>query len=254
MVTAYNLAVAVTALAALLRSSAAFGRAARRRARALPRRLDRVRLGAEPRVPDRGAECPGRRRGAAAGGSAAGARARAVDGGGDLRACARTRARRRPDPGVRLAGDLRRPGAGRRARTARRLARSRQVEAEEGWSPSLKRTLPANACLGLVFGALVGALFLAVLLVISVWDYSPIAGAGIVSALPLAALPVRPLRLGPLRGLRRRGAAGHRAGRARVAALGQRRLHDLVARVLRRAASAWRCRCSRTRRSTRARG
>ena len=73
------------------------------------------------------------------------------------------------------------------------------ADAEEGWSSSLKRTLPANACLGLLFGALVGALFLAVLLVISVWDYSPIAGAGIVSALPLAALLVRPLRLsGPI--------------------------------------------------------
>jgi predicted MFS family arabinose efflux permease len=73
------------------------------------------------------------------------------------------------------------------------------ADAEEGWSSSLKRTLPPNACLGLLFGALVGALFLAVLLVISVWDYSPIAGAGIVSALPLAALLVRPLRLsGPI--------------------------------------------------------
>jgi len=73
------------------------------------------------------------------------------------------------------------------------------ADAEEGWSSSLKRTLPANACLGLLFGALVGALFLAVLLVISVWDYSPIAGAGIVSALPLAAVLVRPLRLsGPI--------------------------------------------------------
>ena len=64
---------------------------------------------------------------------------------------------------------------------------------EEGWRPSLRRTLPANACLGLLFGALVGALFLGVLLVISVWDYSPIAGAGIVSALPVAALAARPL-------------------------------------------------------------
>ena len=72
------------------------------------------------------------------------------------------------------------------------------VEAEEGWTRSLTRTFPANACLGLLFGALVGALFLAVLLVISVWDYSPIAGAGIVSALPLAALAVRSLRLLPL--------------------------------------------------------
>src|SRR5207249_9172714 len=58
---------------------------------------------------------------------------------------------------------------------------------------SLRRTLPANVCLGLLFGALVGALFLAVLLVISVWNYSPIAGAGIVSALPVAALLARPL-------------------------------------------------------------
>jgi hypothetical protein len=72
------------------------------------------------------------------------------------------------------------------------------AEAEEGWSSSLARTLPANTCLGLLFGALVGALFLAVLLVISVWDYSPIAGAGIVSALPLAALAVQRLRLSGL--------------------------------------------------------
>ena len=69
---------------------------------------------------------------------------------------------------------------------------------EEGWRSSLRRTLPANACLGLLFGALVGALFLGVLLVISVWDYSPIAGAGIVSALPLATLAVRPLKLSRL--------------------------------------------------------
>jgi predicted MFS family arabinose efflux permease len=67
------------------------------------------------------------------------------------------------------------------------------VEAEEGWTPTLRRTLPANACLGLLFGALVGALFLAVLLVISVWGYSPIGGAAVVSALPAAALAARPL-------------------------------------------------------------
>jgi predicted MFS family arabinose efflux permease len=67
------------------------------------------------------------------------------------------------------------------------------VVADEGWSPSLRRTLPANLCLGLLFGALVGALFLAVLLVITVWGYSPIGGAAIVSALPAAALAVRPL-------------------------------------------------------------
>jgi MFS family permease len=49
----------------------------------------------------------------------------------------------------------------------------------------------ANAALGFLFGALVGALFLAVLLVITGWGLSPIAGAAVVSALPLAALAAR---------------------------------------------------------------
>ena len=55
--------------------------------------------------------------------------------------------------------------------------------------------LPLGAGLGLAlaFAALVGALFLAVLLVVTVWDLGPLKGAGIVSALPLAALAVRPL-------------------------------------------------------------
>ncbi len=71
---------------------------------------------------------------------------------------------------------------------------------EEGWRPELRRTIPANVCIGLLFGALVGVLFLAVLLVITVWGYSPIAGAAIVSVLPAATLVVRPLerRLDPL--------------------------------------------------------
>lgn len=64
---------------------------------------------------------------------------------------------------------------------------------EEGWRRSLLRTAPANLCLALLFGALVGALFLAVLLVITVWGYSPIGGAAIVSVLPVAAVCVRPL-------------------------------------------------------------
>jgi len=56
----------------------------------------------------------------------------------------------------------------------------------------------ANAGLALVFGGLVGALFLSVLLVITVWERRPIAGALIVSAIPAAAFVVRPLasRLG----------------------------------------------------------
>lgn len=55
--------------------------------------------------------------------------------------------------------------------------------------------VPLGSALGLVFtyAALVGALFLAVLLVVTVWGYGPLAGAGIVSALPLAAVAARPL-------------------------------------------------------------
>ncbi len=64
---------------------------------------------------------------------------------------------------------------------------------EEGRRRSLAHTVPANACIGLVFGALVGVLFLSVLLVITVWGYSPIKGAAIVSVLPAATLAARPL-------------------------------------------------------------
>ncbi len=49
----------------------------------------------------------------------------------------------------------------------------------------------ANLALALVFGALVGALFLAVLLVITVWGLSPLAGAATVSALPAGAFAAR---------------------------------------------------------------
>jgi predicted MFS family arabinose efflux permease len=73
------------------------------------------------------------------------------------------------------------------------VRRADEPTGAEGWRPSLARTVPANACIGLVFGALVGALFLAVLLVIIVWQYSPIGGALIVSVLPVAALAARPL-------------------------------------------------------------
>jgi hypothetical protein len=53
--------------------------------------------------------------------------------------------------------------------------------------------MPANLGLALVSGALVGALFLGVLLVIDVFRYSPIQGAAIVSLIPAAALLARPL-------------------------------------------------------------
>ena len=100
------------------------------------------------------------------------------------------------------------------------VRRDEEPQGAEGWRPSLVRTLPANACLGLVFGALVGALFLAVLLVIVVWQYSPIGGALIVSVLPAAALAARPLarrlpRLGAICG----GAALLAAGLVALALL-----------------------------------
>ncbi len=59
----------------------------------------------------------------------------------------------------------------------------------------LRRTFPANVALALVFGALVGALFLAVLLVVTAWGYSPLGGAAIVSTLPAGALLAHPLSL-----------------------------------------------------------
>ncbi len=54
--------------------------------------------------------------------------------------------------------------------------------------PGGSNRVPANLGLALLFGALVGALFLAVLLLVTVWGRSPIAGAAALSALPLAAL------------------------------------------------------------------
>ena len=48
----------------------------------------------------------------------------------------------------------------RHSRWSRRRGRPRPSLLEEGWRPSLRRTIPANVCLGLLFGALVGVLFL----------------------------------------------------------------------------------------------
>ncbi len=61
--------------------------------------------------------------------------------------------------------------------------------------PAQRGRMPLRSALGLVltYAALVGALFLSVILIVTAWDYGPLAGAFIVSALPLAALAVRPL-------------------------------------------------------------
>ncbi len=54
-------------------------------------------------------------------------------------------------------------------------------------------SMSANVGLAFVFAALVGALFLSVLLVITVWSREPIVGALVVSALPAGTLAARPL-------------------------------------------------------------
>jgi len=71
-------------------------------------------------------------------------------------------------------------------------AHAERVAPEER-SESLVRTVPANAALALVFAALVGALFLAVLLIITAWGYTPLGGAAIVSTLPAGTLLAFPL-------------------------------------------------------------
>jgi MFS family permease len=71
-------------------------------------------------------------------------------------------------------------------------AASRRVAADTGRS-RVTDALGANLGLVCIFGSLVGALFLSVLLVVVVWELGPLAGAGVVSALPIAALAARPL-------------------------------------------------------------
>ena len=63
-----------------------------------------------------------------------------------------------------------------------------------------RRSFFANVGEVLVFAALVGALFLGVLLLVVVWGFEPIVGALVVSALPAASFAVRPLagRLRPI--------------------------------------------------------
>jgi predicted MFS family arabinose efflux permease len=63
----------------------------------------------------------------------------------------------------------------------------------EGWTSRLGRTMPANLGLALVSGALVGALFLGVVLVIDVFGLTPVQGAAVVSAIPVATVLARPI-------------------------------------------------------------
>lgn len=55
------------------------------------------------------------------------------------------------------------------------------------------RRLSANIALALASGALVGLLFLAVVLLVNIWRLSPLAAAGVVSAIPVATFLVQPI-------------------------------------------------------------
>jgi predicted MFS family arabinose efflux permease len=82
-----------------------------------------------------------------------------------------------------------------------------------------------NAALGLISGALVGALFLVVLLVIEVWGLSPASAAVLVSVLPAATLLAGPLARGAeLRSASIAGAILIAGGLAGVALLPERSL------------------------------
>jgi len=58
---------------------------------------------------------------------------------------------------------------------------------------SSARCLSANIALALASAALVGVLFLAVVLLVNIWRFSPLTAAGIVSAIPLTTFLVQPL-------------------------------------------------------------
>lgn len=70
---------------------------------------------------------------------------------------------------------------------------ARSIPAEGPRARASATARRANLGLVFIFGGLVGALFLAVIMVVTVWDLGPLTGAAVVSALPAAALVVAPL-------------------------------------------------------------
>ena len=78
-------------------------------------------------------------------------------------------------------------------------ARALQREGHLHGQPTTRRrdVVVANIGFALVFAALVGALFLGVLLAIEVWRYSPIQGAALVSALPVGMAVGRTMKSAP---------------------------------------------------------
>jgi predicted MFS family arabinose efflux permease len=70
---------------------------------------------------------------------------------------------------------------------------ARAAPAQEDRAGALSSVALPNLLIGLLFGALAGVLFLVVLLLISGWGYSPLAGAAVATVLPAVALAARPL-------------------------------------------------------------
>lgn len=70
---------------------------------------------------------------------------------------------------------------------------SRRLRPEQRRETLGAEAVRANLGLVFAFGGLAGALFLGVLMVVTVWGLSPIVGAAVVSALPASALLVHPL-------------------------------------------------------------
>ncbi len=82
-----------------------------------------------------------------------------------------------------------------RARPSELSAQAEAAAVEEAAASELDRSrrLGANIALALASAALVGLLFLAVVLLVNVWRFSPLGAAAIVSAVPLATFLVQPL-------------------------------------------------------------
>lgn len=76
---------------------------------------------------------------------------------------------------------------------ARRGERSVPDEAVESETDRSRRRLGANIALALASAALVGLLFLAVVLLVNIWRLSPLSAAAVVSAIPLTTFLVQPL-------------------------------------------------------------
>jgi predicted MFS family arabinose efflux permease len=79
-----------------------------------------------------------------------------------------------------------------RARPGERVAPAAAPIASAGSA----RSFGANIALALASAALVGVLFLAVILLVDIWRFSPLAAAGIVSAIPLTTFLVQPFAAG----------------------------------------------------------